>query len=301
MEPGRAPGPGQRGFCRHCGRALTPHEAWSGGLCGDWRCREAALRRAAEGERAHAAAVLARRAHRSATSGEGAAAATRRPFGGQGRGAFETAPIVVVPWRPSALRPLPTARRRAFVAHLDGLLAELAAGGEASALGAEAARSLETAPGAPIAGTTAAPDPAAAPPDPLLAHVCAACRGACCNAGGTTAFLDRETVLAALGRLDAAEVRATYLGRLPARSVTGSCVFHGASGCGLPRELRAAICNRYECQGLGQARDARERGAEVVHVVRREDQMIHDSAFVDARGLDTVVGTRRPGPGIDRR
>jgi hypothetical protein len=47
---------------------------------------------------------------------------------------------------------------------------------------------------------------------------------------------------------------AAYVARVPAATVPGSCVFHGADGCGLPREMRSDTCNRYLCDGLVELR-----------------------------------------------
>ena len=70
---------------------------------------------------------------------------------------------------------------------------------------------------------------------------------------GDHAYLDVDTILAyVLRRADpspAAVLRA-YLRRLPARSYRNSCVYHAADGCSLPRDMRAAICNRFYCRAI---------------------------------------------------
>lgn len=43
------------------------------------------------------------------------------------------------------------------------------------------------------------------------------------------------------------EIVEAYLGALPERSYAGSCVFHAASGCTLPRDMRAELCNVFLC------------------------------------------------------
>lgn len=81
--------------------------------------------------------------------------------------------------------------------------------------------------------------------------LCAQCRGRCCTAG-----LDEDAFLhdGALQRWlcehpdqpPAAAVQA-YLDALPAEHVQGSCLFHGAQGCALPRERRGDTCNSFGC------------------------------------------------------
>jgi hypothetical protein len=51
------------------------------------------------------------------------------------------------------------------------------------------------------------------------------------------------------GLSDTALIRA-YVSAIPDRGVIGSCVFHGARGCTLQRDLRAELCNSYYCNGL---------------------------------------------------
>lgn len=87
---------------------------------------------------------------------------------------------------------------------------------------------------------------------PRLEHACATCRGHCCRTGGEHAYLDSLV----LRRFWSTRPKATgesivgaYLAALPKRSYAGSCVFHGAAGCALPRSMRADICNDFLCDG----------------------------------------------------
>ena len=270
--------------CRICGRALTAHQVRSGGICGEWRCREAQLSAAAEEERLRAARCVRRR--------------------GPDRGEdWESAPIVIVPWRRSELRPLSDGRRREFLGYIETLLSAVREErtGPATPCPDAAPPAVDTdgatpvvAPVAPAAGpgprAALVPDAdAAAPPDPVLAQICAACRGACCHAGGTHAFLDAERIAALVDRMGGVNpVREAYRRHLPARSVLGSCVFHTEQGCNLPREMRGELCNRYECRGLEGAGAVRAQGGVVVHVVRREEQEIYDSAFAGEGWLEVA-------------
>ena len=46
-----------------------------------------------------------------------------------------------------------------------------------------------------------------------------------------------------------------YLSRIPDVAHQDSCIFHGADGCALPRELRSDVCNNFECNGLLSIRE----------------------------------------------
>jgi len=89
--------------------------------------------------------------------------------------------------------------------------------------------------------------------DRLSVGACTACRGSCCRAGGDHAYLTEETLARVLHDhpdRTLAQVLETYLQLLPAETVRDSCVYHSATGCGLPRELRSETCNQYLCGKL---------------------------------------------------
>ncbi|HEX7899622.1 MAG TPA: hypothetical protein VF950_17770 [Planctomycetota bacterium] len=91
----------------------------------------------------------------------------------------------------------------------------------------------------------------------ISAAACAACRGGCCRAGGDHAYLTEETMARTLEAHPDWTLRKivdVYVERLPARSTVNSCVYHGPTGCGLPRELRSPTCNTYFCGKLTQLR-----------------------------------------------
>ena len=89
----------------------------------------------------------------------------------------------------------------------------------------------------------------------VIRAACSLCRGFCCKGGGDHGYLD-ERVMArvrqARPELDARAVIRLYVERVPAMGYAGSCVFHGATGCGLDRSLRSDVCNSYFCTGLGK-------------------------------------------------
>ena len=91
--------------------------------------------------------------------------------------------------------------------------------------------------------------------DASLLAVCRTCRGACCKAGEDHAFLTR----AVLSRVKAERRVATealllesYLDHVPETARRGSCIYHGAEGCALPRAMRSETCNRFLCYPLKQ-------------------------------------------------
>ena len=91
----------------------------------------------------------------------------------------------------------------------------------------------------------------------LCARACGACRGSCCRAGGDHAYLTEETMARAMAAhpdWSRAQIMDAYLERLPAETTLDSCIYHGATGCGLPRAMRSPTCNRYQCGKLLQVR-----------------------------------------------
>ena len=278
--------------CSLCGSEISLIEARAGGICRSWRCRETALARAVDGEKRRAAQRLSDRTDPEATSVR--REVVRSDVSGRESPAPNSAFVehatsalsVVVAWIPFRFSALPKTRKAAFLSHLDALL-------EAAQGSMEPASSASGRPGDignPMRRDSSDSNEVGAPGS-ILGNVCAACQGSCCRAGGTHAFLDAARVreiLAQHGNAD--DVRAAYESRFPETSVRGSCVFHGAAGCRLPRGLRGGLCNRFECPGLEEARRETEDGAALLHVVRRAEQKIHDSAFVTA---DAVARVRR--------
>jgi hypothetical protein len=99
-----------------------------------------------------------------------------------------------------------------------------------------------------------------APPDPtgfparVAQTACSLCKGWCCRNGDDDGFLDEPTLarlcIATPGMTEGAILR-LYLARVPPVAYRDSCIFHGKQGCTLDRSLRADICNKYFCGGLG--------------------------------------------------
>lgn len=148
--------------------------------------------------------------------------------------AYGLAPHIDMP-----MEALPPDRRAAFEAHLRSVIAE----------------SFDTSP-EPPAPPDADPDythrRAEEVPDPFVINAsCIACQGSCCmQGGGSHAFLTKETIAYTRWRrpdLSQDEIFQTYLSYFPERSTLGSCVYHGEQGCTLERQLRANICNSFQC------------------------------------------------------
>lgn len=105
-----------------------------------------------------------------------------------------------------------------------------------------------------LAATAESPETPTSPPhDAFIAAVCTGCRGSCCRSGGDHAYLTEQTL--ARVRQDHPDwtpdqLQQEYLSRVPAESILDSCLYHSATGCGLPRDLRSDTCNRHLCGKL---------------------------------------------------
>jgi Zn-finger nucleic acid-binding protein len=98
-----------------------------------------------------------------------------------------------------------------------------------------------------------------------IINACSTCRGWCCQMGRFDAFLKPEFLAWRLVHeqgVTAAELLDDYMARIPERSQTGSCVFHTASGCALPWQIRSSTCNCFLCPGLSQYRSIIEESPE---------------------------------------
>jgi hypothetical protein len=248
-----------RDHCLWCGALLTPHERYSGSICGNWRCRAAHRDEALRIHRKIAADAL----------------------GISDPEAFDP---VVVPFRLRPLVALSDERRSDFLNYLAERIDEAFGVGE-PVLGPLPSEDGE----APTADAIALAEAAAA-------RVCGACLGVCCHEGGRFhAFLKTE----AIGRLRSArpdltpeKMVITYAAHLPEEHFEGACVFQERTGCTLPRDLRAPICNRFQCRGLRDAVEklAKNPGRGLIVIARKDNRIIR-SAFVDASGM-----SRYPAP-----
>lgn len=110
----------------------------------------------------------------------------------------------------------------------------------------------------------------------MVARSCSTCRGECCTAGRDHAFLRAESLVrvrAQHPQQSADALLESYASHLPERHYRGSCVYHTPTGCNLPRDLRANICNRYVCGGVSQLLTALTRGGATEVIVAAADSV----------------------------
>jgi hypothetical protein len=186
--------------------------------------------------------------------------------------------LLVIPSGPAEARAASPRRRQRYRAHLRRIAAEAVADPLLHLPGQHGAAAPQAAAASTAAGdhggddhgdTTSAPGAWAAG-DAL----CGVCGGGCCTLGGDSAHLDANTlrrVLAAQPRLQAADLVAAYLDRVPAQGQLGSCINHSRQGCSLPRDWRSDTCNRFACGALAQLqqRQASAQPASSIVVVQR--------------------------------
>lgn len=152
----------------------------------------------------------------------------------------ETYPVQPIPAFEARLVNLPQQRKRAFRDRLTQIISE--------------AVSRPGPPPAPDRSDPGRPDPSQSSElGPVLGSACASCKGHCCRNGGDHAYIEPATIrryLADHPDQRPRQVLAAYLSRLNNKTYEHSCIFHGAKGCALPRELRSDTCNRHFCDGL---------------------------------------------------
>ena len=74
-----------------------------------------------------------------------------------------------------------------------------------------------------------------------------------------------------------------YLKRVPALAHQDSCIFHAVNGCSLPRELRADLCNGFECNGLLSIREkVSDNKSAGLFIVASIDEKISRHRFVES-------------------
>jgi len=241
--------------CRYCAGVLTQLESFSGDVCGKPSCRGRRL----DDE-------LVRYRDQSASVG-----------GVHTPGRF---PIVVVPHRDEWTVPVSDEERALLTAYLRELVVAL----EVEEIAAFSCQS-ETCSEEKAVAEPGSPD--AAQGHQLEATVCGACQGYCCRHGASRfAFLDAETLTKVSRKNPKLPLRmltAAYLSYVPALHYEESCIFHARKGCSLPRDMRATICNEYECGGLKTARQRCGNGRpEAIFIVARQDHRILQGTFASA-------------------
>lgn len=124
--------------------------------------------------------------------------------------------------------------------------------------------------------------------------LCAQCGGQCCAHGGRLdAFIDIDVLQRWQDEHPGSSVEDAiehYLSRLPEVHIRHGCAFQGASGCVLPRERRADVCNRYACNPLLALADALHDTPGRAAVVLTKDQRRLDRAALLQHGRLTPLG-----------
>ena len=223
----------QHEVCVVCGRPLSARELPTQ-VCAASACQRAAVvdrgRMVYERNEARYAALIQQEIEQATRLRDQVMAA----FGFREPDSFR---LAVIPAATARLVKPPERRRRALRDHLNALLSQMA-------------------------GLSALPLPAEEPAQPakrefrlqaVLSQACACCRGFCCEGGGDHAYLTVETIRryrAAHPDQRPRDILAAYLERVGPRTVEGSCIYHQANGCALPRAQRADLCNRHFCKAL---------------------------------------------------
>lgn len=158
-------------------------------------------------------------------------------------------PFAIVPMQRRPVVPMPDAVKARFSDHLRALIAR--------AFGAPPEQSSVL--------RDEDPHPAA------IDAACCLCHGKCClNGGPNNAFLETGDIdrfrLRNPGSTEA-EALQTYAALIPEHHVLGSCVFHGQTGCTLPRSMRSDLCNTFLCSGQRQIAEGLETGARSVTMI----------------------------------
>ncbi len=226
----------QHGVCRVCGLPLSARELPTQ-VCSAQACQRAAVvehgRMVYERNEARYAALIQREI-------EQAAQLRDRVMEGFGFREPDSFRLTVIPAATTTLVNLPKSRRRALRDHVNALIGI----GQAAEL--PAPPPLVEEPTSPLTERQLQLQA-------VLGRACACCQGCCCEGGGDHAYLTVET----LHRYRAAnpgqrprDILAAYLGPVGDRTVAGSCIYHQADGCALPRAQRADLCNRHFCKAL---------------------------------------------------
>ena len=135
------------------------------------------------------------------------------------------------------------------------------------------------------------------PPD--AAALCGHCAGRCCTHGAAAgAFVDATVLqrwLDAHPGTTVDDAIADQLAQLPAEHVHGQCCFQTATGCALPRERRADICNTYSCDALATLARHVTADPDAAAVVLTREMRRLDEAVIFRRGRATpLAGVPQP-------
>ena len=80
--------------------------------------------------------------------------------------------------------------------------------------------------------------------------MCSMCKGGCCADGKEHAYISPVIIrrqMDANPELQEEDILATYISNIASKTALNACINQTETGCALPRELRADICNSYFC------------------------------------------------------
>ncbi|WP_182870398.1 hypothetical protein [Stieleria mannarensis] len=218
--------------CILCGSVLTVGEQAVGKICGRSECKTRYVREQAQAELRRKTALQQR-----------AAAAEQSLVDSKVIAASNDRARSVIPANRRRLTELPKRRIREFVDRLMGVVSQAAAIRFGNAT-LDCEPDLYDEPSG-LGETQLA----------VLGNGCAVCRGHCCPQGSGHAFINVETMVRYMEQHPQQrprDVLSAYVSRIGHRTYEDSCVYHAASGCTLPREMRSKVCNGYLCKGLTQ-------------------------------------------------
>jgi hypothetical protein len=245
--------------CRICRRPLAPQQM------GTRLCSTSCLRAATTAHRAHAHQQECAIIEQGTALRDQGAAALNIPQP-------DAYPVTLVPAYSARVTNLPERRRRAFRDHLARLLSQ--ATEHRSVVREE---STELVPPTNDLGNAAIAA--------VVGKVCTNCQGACCQNGGTHAYLTVEVLrryLEAHPSQHPREVLTAYMEAMGWRTYENSCVFHTTGGCALSRAMRSDTCNDFFCAGLTAFQQEQSTTGTVRgFFVSAENGHVRAAAFID--------------------
>lgn len=157
----------------------------------------------------------------------------------------ETLQSISIPSGVSTLTPLPGERRNRYIEHLKGVIQKAAAYTNASEVPPDQhhdaherlldnERLFAASPGLQATCDT----------------MCSMCKGGCCADGKEHAYISPVIIrrqMDANPDLQEEDILTTYVTNIATETAQNACINQTKTGCALPRELRADICNSYFC------------------------------------------------------
>lgn len=121
-------------------------------------------------------------------------------------------------------------------------------------------------------------------------EACGLCQGKCClNGGPLHAYLNSDDInrrrLENPGATQES-ILSDYSARMAQPRVLGSCVFHGARGCTLPRRMRSDLCNSFICASQREIQEAEDSGQDRAILQAEFCGRVFASAEIALKGED---------------